>query len=82
MKKGSDPASETMQQLAKRWMTLIQAFTGGSPDIEKSLNTMYQQEGVTTASQGTVDPKTFGYMGQAISILQKNSVSNSGLTQR
>lgn len=69
MKKGSDPASETMQQLAKRWMKLIQAFTGGNPEIEKSLNTMYQQEGVATASQGTLDRETFEYMGQAITVL-------------
>ena len=30
-------------------MTPIQAFTGGNPEIEKSLNTMYQQEDVKTA---------------------------------
>ena len=71
MQKGSDPASETMQQLAKRWMSLIQAFTGGNPEIEKSLNTMYQQEGVNTASQGAVAPETFEYMSQAIAVLKE-----------
>ena len=70
MKNGSDPASETMQELARRWMSLIQAFTGGNPEIEKSLNTMYEQEGVAIASQGVGDPETFEYMAQAIAILQ------------
>lgn len=44
MEKGTDPASETVQALARRWMALIQEFTGGDPGIEKSLRTMYQQE--------------------------------------
>lgn len=44
MEKGTDPASETVQALARRWMGLVREFTGGNPGIEKSLGTMYQQE--------------------------------------
>lgn len=44
MDKGSDPASAPVQALARRWMALVQEFTGGDPGIEKSLRTMYQQE--------------------------------------
>lgn len=71
MQKGTDPASQTMQKLAQRWMNLIQAFTGGNPEIEKSLNTMYQQEGVATASQNTLDRETCEYMNQAISVFKQ-----------
>jgi DNA-binding transcriptional MerR regulator len=44
MEKGTDPASQSVQRLAKRWMGLIQEFTGGNPEIEKSLRKMWQQE--------------------------------------
>ncbi len=53
MDKGTDPASETVQALARRWMGLVREFTGGDPGIEKSLRTMYEQEpnvaGIDTA---------------------------------
>ena len=44
MDKGTDPASETVQALARRWMGLVREFTGGDPGIEKGLRTMYEQE--------------------------------------
>ncbi len=44
MAKGTDPTSETVQALARRWMALVNEFTGGDPGIEKSLRNMYQQE--------------------------------------
>jgi DNA-binding transcriptional MerR regulator len=44
MDKGTDPTSETVQALARRWMALVNEFTGGDAGIEKSLRTMYQQE--------------------------------------
>ena len=30
MEKGTDPADETVQALARRWRELVEAFTGGS----------------------------------------------------
>ncbi len=44
MDKGTDPADERVQGLARRWMGLINEFTGGNPWIEHSLRTMYRQE--------------------------------------
>ncbi|MEM7553844.1 MAG: TipAS antibiotic-recognition domain-containing protein [Cyanobacteria bacterium P01_A01_bin.84] len=67
MEKGTDPASEPVQAIARRWKELISAFTGGNPEINQSLNTMYQQEGVETASQGAVDSAVYEYMGRAMS---------------
>ena len=44
MEKGTDPASERVQPLARRWMELVHAFTAGDPQIERSLANMWQQE--------------------------------------
>ncbi|MFE8596168.1 MerR family transcriptional regulator [Archangium violaceum] len=70
MEKGTDPASEPVQKLARRWRELIQAFTGGSPGIEKSLNTMYQQEPGMSAKAG-MDPRLMEYVGRAMAALKK-----------
>lgn len=66
MEKGTDPASESVQVLARRWMELIREFTGGDAGIEKSLKAMYQQEGSEVASRGAVDSALSEYMGRAI----------------
>jgi DNA-binding transcriptional MerR regulator len=42
--KGTDPASEPVRRLAQRWRNLVNAFTGGNPEIEKSLQKMWHQE--------------------------------------
>jgi DNA-binding transcriptional MerR regulator len=44
MAQGTDPASEPVRQLAKRRAELVRAFTGGNPEIEKSLQKMWTQE--------------------------------------
>jgi DNA-binding transcriptional MerR regulator len=73
MEKGTDPASESAQVLARRWMELIRQFTGGDPGIEQSLNRMYQQEGPEVASRGAVDSAISEYMGKAIALLKESS---------
>jgi DNA-binding transcriptional MerR regulator len=44
LERGTDPASERAQGLARRWMGLVQEFTGGDPGIERSLGKMWQTE--------------------------------------
>lgn len=44
MEAGTDPSNERVQALARRWMGLVREFTGGDPEIERSLSTMWQQE--------------------------------------
>ena len=65
MEKGTDPRSEAVQALAKRWGALIQAFSGGDSQIETSLAGMYQAEPDVAASQG-LDPALFQYIGAAL----------------
>ena len=38
---GEDPASDRAQALVGRWRALVEAFTGGNPEIQKGLNRMY-----------------------------------------
>jgi DNA-binding transcriptional MerR regulator len=64
MERGTDPASEAVQQLARRWSALVQEFTGGNPAIAGSLRSMYQSEPGQAQQQG-LDPAIFGYIGRA-----------------
>jgi hypothetical protein len=41
---GTDPASERVRALATRWQELVQVFTGGDPEIDRSLRRMWAQE--------------------------------------
>lgn len=36
-----DPASETAQELGRRWKALVGGFTGGNPEVAKGLNRLY-----------------------------------------
>lgn len=65
MEKGTDPRSEVVLALAKRWTALIQAFSGGDSKIETSLADMYQSEPEVAAQQG-LDPALFRYIGTAM----------------
>ena len=51
MDKGTDPAAPEVQALAKRWMELINAFTGGDPGIAQSVKRLWQEQGDTLAAQ-------------------------------
>lgn len=65
MENGLDPADEKVQVLVSRITELIQAFTGGDPEVERSLGRMYQEEGPEQASRGAVDKTLFEYIGKA-----------------
>jgi DNA-binding transcriptional MerR regulator len=70
MEKGTDPASPQVVALARRWRGLIEAFTGGNPEIEKSLRTMYQNEPVHERIQGMpYHPGMMAYIGKAIAAI-------------
>ncbi|MGV0028295.1 MerR family transcriptional regulator [Phormidesmis priestleyi] len=76
MEKGTDPTHESVQALARRWLSLIAEFTGGDPGITRSLNTLYQQEGSEAASRGmVVEPEAtamWEFMGKALSALEQS----------
>jgi MerR family transcriptional regulator, thiopeptide resistance regulator len=72
MAKGTDPTTEPVKALARRSIELIQAFTGGDPGIEQSLNRMYQQEQPEVVSQGVVDAAMMEYLGRARAALEQS----------
>jgi DNA-binding transcriptional MerR regulator len=67
--KGTDPADPKVQALAKRWMALVNEFTGGDPGIERSVGRVWKEQGDTiVATHGTqYDPRDlFEYVGKAM----------------
>jgi DNA-binding transcriptional MerR regulator len=61
---GVAPDSPTAQQLAQRWMGLVEEFTGGNPQIAQAVSTMYQQEPAVAQQQG-LDESLFRFIEQA-----------------
>jgi DNA-binding transcriptional MerR regulator len=65
MANGTDPADPRVQALAKRWRELLEAFSGGNKQIEKSAATMYRSEPGVSQQYG-VDPAMFPYIQKAL----------------
>ncbi len=66
-----DPAGEKAQALAVRWKKLVEAFTGGDPDITAGLKNVWanRQEWPATLkekSQPFVNPKVWEFIGKAM----------------
>ena len=55
MERGTDPKDPRVVALAKRWMELIEAFTGGDAGIEQSLRSFYRGEPQFASQQGLGD---------------------------
>jgi DNA-binding transcriptional MerR regulator len=69
--KGSDPASEPVQALARRWMALVHEFTGGDPGIEQSLRKMYEQEDNIVGMDVAARRPMMAFMDRAIEAAKK-----------
>ena len=65
IEKGTDPSSERVQSLARRWRGLIEEFAGGNPEILASLSRLYQQE-PSAREQVGVDPDLSAWIGRAM----------------
>jgi DNA-binding transcriptional MerR regulator len=73
MDRGIDPKSEHAQALATRWQSLVQTFTGGDLEIEKTLykgSELYQRQ---QKEKGTPIPDCAGYMLEAIKAMRQQS---------
>jgi MerR family transcriptional regulator, thiopeptide resistance regulator len=66
---GTDPSDPRMQEIAKRWIELIELFTGGDEGILKGLKSMMDEEGPETVTRGAVDPELQAYVSEAIAKL-------------
>jgi MerR family transcriptional regulator, thiopeptide resistance regulator len=66
--RGTDPGDPKVVELARRWMALVNEFTGGDPGISQSLGRLWREQGDTIASQhgSQYDPRDlFDYIGKA-----------------
>lgn len=65
MARGTGPDDAELQQLARRWKTLVDEFTGGNREIAANVRRMYDSEHATinAANPNTPDPSMFAYMG-------------------
>jgi MerR family transcriptional regulator, thiopeptide resistance regulator len=69
MDQGTDPSDPRVQDLARRWMSLIEAFTGGDPGIAGSLGRLWKEQGDTIAAahDSRYDPRgVMEYIGRAM----------------
>jgi DNA-binding transcriptional MerR regulator len=64
MERGTDPASEPVVALARRWKALVAETTGGDPQMAKAVRAMYEGEPQLQAQTG-LDPRMFEYIGRA-----------------
>lgn len=65
MKAGTDPANERVQELARRWMELVEEFTGGDAGISQSLGNVWQDEESVGGMDTAHMRKLMDYIGKA-----------------
>jgi MerR family transcriptional regulator, thiopeptide resistance regulator len=73
MQKGTAPTAPAVLELARRWIGLINEFTGGDQGIERSVGRLWKEQGDNLiARHGTeYDSRdVFEYIGQAIAVLK------------
>ncbi|HLG76780.1 MAG TPA: MerR family transcriptional regulator [Ktedonobacteraceae bacterium] len=70
MQRGSRPDSAEVQELALKWLALIEQFTGGDEGVSQSLKNMYQSEGPDKASRGALDKDVCEYINAAVASLR------------
>jgi DNA-binding transcriptional MerR regulator len=71
MDKGTDPADERVQHLARRWTGLVGEFTAGNPSLEKSVARVWREE-TTVAGIDTANMRRMmEYVGKAMAAGRK-----------
>ena len=73
MEKGTDPTAPEVQAMARRWMALVNAFTGGDPGIAQSLGRLWNEQGDNIVAQhdSRYDPRgVMEYIGRAMAMLK------------
>lgn len=76
MDRGTDPADPRVQDLARRWKTLVEAFTGGDPGIRASLGRLWKEQGETLAASHDARYDARGvmdYIGLAMAAASDNT---------
>jgi MerR family transcriptional regulator, thiopeptide resistance regulator len=74
--KGTDPTDPKVQAMARRWMDLVNGFTGGDPGIAESLKRLWKEQGDNIVAQHKMenDPRDVSeYIGQAMAAVKASS---------
>jgi DNA-binding transcriptional MerR regulator len=69
MEKGTDPRDAKVQDLAKRWVDLLNWSTGGDPAMQQSLKRLWEEQGDKLAAQfgSKYDSRpVWGYIDKAV----------------
>ncbi len=66
MDRGTDPADERVQALARRWAGLVAEFTGDDPGVTQSLGAMWQQEDTIHGMDTAPMREMMAYIGKAM----------------
>jgi MerR family transcriptional regulator, thiopeptide resistance regulator len=72
---GTDPSDPKLLDLARRWMALINEFTGGDPGIAHSPGRLWKEQGDQMVAQHPMpdDPRElFDYIGPALETLKRS----------
>jgi DNA-binding transcriptional MerR regulator len=67
-----DPASEEVQNLARRWRALVREFTGGDAGIQRSMNAMFRENAQEMRAKTGIDPALMEYASRAMASLPKD----------
>ncbi len=71
--KGTDPTDPKVQAMARRWMDLVNGFTGGDPGIAQSLKRLWKEQGdnLVARHQMPNDPRDVSeYIGRAMAAVK------------
>jgi DNA-binding transcriptional MerR regulator len=71
--RGTDPSDPVVQDLARRWMSLIEEFTGGDPGVANSLGRVWKEQGDNLVAQhgAQYDSRdVFEYIGRAMAVVK------------
>jgi hypothetical protein len=66
MAAGTEPSSPEAQALARRWLGLVEEFTGGNAEIGQAVQRMYEQEPAMREASG-IDPAMMDFINRASS---------------
>jgi TipAS antibiotic-recognition protein len=66
IERGSDSQSDAVQALARRWQSLVDAFTGGDESIERGLYDRAAAYRQLRAENGRPIPDLVGYIQKAL----------------
>ena len=68
--RGTDPTSDGVLALARRWRDLVREFTGGDAGITKAVSRLHRDNMERDGSSHGMDASVMSYIGEAIAALE------------